>query len=518
MYPYRAKLMPLVLLSIVSLALVASPSAQAQTSHPALAMSQGNGSQSPQMWEAPIDGPPQTFVRLQGAGFDPLAAIDIYFDSTVLTSTTTDASGSFGNGVITAGGPTFTQIQVPSATAPGKHTITAQEHLGQKSAQKSFLVTTDWPKFGYDLPHSGTNPYENILSTATVGDLSLRWSYLTPGGIYFSSPAVANGKVYVGDGGNHLYALNADTGVLLWKYTVGNYVDSSPTVANGIVYFGVYYSDHNLYALDANTGALLWSYPTDSRLSSPAVANGIVYVGSTDNTLYALNATTGALVWQYTISNFVEINSSPAVVNGVVYFGSGDGEGNVYALNAATGALIWKHPTTVSGVDSSPAVVNGVVYVSGEDGNFYALDAGTGTQLWEYETTGQGIFSSPAVANGVVYFGGNSSIGGVWALNATTGAFLWKYVTATTVDSSPAVANGVVYIGSEDNNVYALDAGTGSLLWSYATGNQVISSPVVVNGKLYVGSEDGYLYTFGLPGMPMENKSSRVPHSIHLLD
>ena len=66
------------------------------------------------------------------------------------------------------------------------------------------------------------------------------------------------------------------------------------------------------------------------------------------------------------------------------------------------------------------------------------------------------------------------------------------------VDSSPAVANGVVYVGSEDNNVYALNASTGALLWKYATGSVVTSSPAVANGVVYVGSDDNNLYAFGL--------------------
>ena len=46
------------------------------------------------------------------------------------------------------------------------------------------------------------------------------------------------------------------------------------------------------------------------------------------------------------------------------------------------------------------------------------------------------------------------------ALNASTGALLWRYATGGDVQSSPAVANGVVYVGSSDGNVYALNAGT----------------------------------------------------------
>ena len=69
----------------------------------------------------------------------------------------------------------------------------------------------------------------------------------------------------------------------------------------------------------------------------------------------------------------------------------------------------------------------------------------------------------------MVYFG--SWDNNVYALNASTGALLWKYTTGYHVFSSPAVANGVVYVGSADNNLYALNASTGALLWKYTTGS-----------------------------------------------
>ena len=61
---------------------------------------------------------------------------------------------------------------------------------------------------------------------------------------------------------------------------------SSPAVANGVVYVGS--CDNNVYALNASTGAELWSYTTGTMgVSSPAVANGVVYVGSDDGKVYA---------------------------------------------------------------------------------------------------------------------------------------------------------------------------------------------------------------------------------------
>jgi hypothetical protein len=159
----------------------------------------------------------------------------------------------------------------------------------------------------------------------------------------------------------------ASNGQLLWNDTSGDWVSSTPAIANGVVYVGG--ADHNVYALNANNGVQLWSYTTrNSITASPAIANGVVYVGSDDNNVYALNATTGAKLWNYTTGSYVE--SSPAIANGVVYVGSEDH--NVYALNATTGAKLWTY-TTGSLVYSSPAVINGVVFVGSNDGNLYAI-------------------------------------------------------------------------------------------------------------------------------------------------
>jgi outer membrane protein assembly factor BamB len=61
-----------------------------------------------------------------------------------------------------------------------------------------------------------------------------------------------------------------------------------------------------------------------------------------------------------------------------------------------------------------------------------------------------------------VYIGSND--GGVYALDATTGAIDWKTLTGGAVDSSPDVVNGIVYVGSDDKSVYALNAVPGPVV------------------------------------------------------
>ena len=134
--------------------------------------------------------------------------------------------------------------------------------------------------------------------------------------------------------------LHAKTGAKLWSYATGYPVLSSPAIANGVVYVGSggLETSGKIYALNAKSGTKLWSYdPGTTVVSSPAVANGVVYVGSGfqnyPSKLYALNAQTGAKLWSYTARNAVD--SSPAVVNGVVFIGSEDG--NLYAFSLKKG-------------------------------------------------------------------------------------------------------------------------------------------------------------------------------------
>ena len=75
---------------------------------------------------------------------------------------------------------------------------------------------------------------------------------------------------------------------MIWSAITGGAIASSPAVANGVVYVGS--DDHNLYAFDAATGAPLRVLLTGGPVtSSPAVANGVVYVGSEDGYLYAFS-------------------------------------------------------------------------------------------------------------------------------------------------------------------------------------------------------------------------------------
>ncbi len=174
--------------------------------------------------------------------------------------------------------------------------------------------------------------------TIRTGELVYRFDPSQGSGSLYihSSPAIVNQEAYVAATGSGptsflttLYAVDSTRGSLLWEGgTVMGSTDSSPAVANGIVYIG---AADQLYAFDALSCKAaqgcdpLWTATTGGAItSSPTVANGVVYVGSADSKLYAFDASSGALLWTATTGG--SISSSPAVAYGMVYIGSSDGQ------------------------------------------------------------------------------------------------------------------------------------------------------------------------------------------------
>jgi outer membrane protein assembly factor BamB len=144
------------------------------------------------------------------------------------------------------------------------------------------------------------------------------WQTTSPGprfrgpGRFYAGPAVAYGRVYLGNVNARVLALQADSGELAWVRTVGDFVYSSAAVSRQTVYVGSY--DHKLHALDAVTGKPRWAFDAGERISgSPSVIGRLVYVstlarGGRKGVTYALDAASGRQVWSFPDGRY-----SPAV-------------------------------------------------------------------------------------------------------------------------------------------------------------------------------------------------------------
>ena len=123
------------------------------------------------------------------------------------------------------------------------------------------------------------------------------WSSSSRGGIlgsgnFYATPAVAYGRVFIGNTDGRVYAYGAKTGHLLWAKKTGGYVYSSAAIADRTVYVGSY--DKHLYALDAATGDVKWSFAANGEVSgAPTVMEGRVYFSTFARRTYALDERNG---------------------------------------------------------------------------------------------------------------------------------------------------------------------------------------------------------------------------------
>jgi outer membrane protein assembly factor BamB len=152
-------------------------------------------------------------------------------------------------------------------------------------------------------------------------------------------------------------------------------------------------------------------------------------------------------------------------------------------------------------VHASPAVVAGVLYIGSWDRNLYALDATTGAPIWKFQTGDDtdiynqvGIASSAAVAAGTVFFGCRD--GHFYAVDAKTGAKKWEHDNKMGwVIASPAVDHGIVYFPTSDGQRFkALDAATGATVYDIPNNAVSFSSPAVVRDSVFYGTSDGWLH------------------------
>jgi outer membrane protein assembly factor BamB len=370
------------------------------------------------------------------------------------------------------------------------------------------------------------------------------------------TPMVFSGSYYQDKffrGGTHdnsLYCFNAATGEILWTFnpqTEDGYFCIGPAVAYGMVY--ALNKDGHLYALDLDTGDLVWKYKGPGTLmfpGNPVIADGKIYATTGQTASYTgqegesefacLDAYTGQLIWKLPIEAFAP-RESVAIAYGTLYLIPGDvtkavdvESGEEYATFNQVWAIgtrswhMWRHDAAHSGtgqfgpanltlswkfttdgaVVSSPSIADGRVYVGSHDKNIYCLNARTGSFIWKF-TTNERIKSSPAVVDGRVYVGPDD--GYIYCLDAYNGGLIWStyaggsiqvnFGAAPALRSSPIVVGDKVYVGSLDTNVYCLDNRDGKVVWTYKTDGYITSSPAVVDGAVYVVSqepESGALY------------------------
>jgi outer membrane protein assembly factor BamB len=165
--------------------------------------------------------------------------------------------------------------------------------------------------------------YGGCMSAVNSHNGKVKWQTSSQGlglgvtGRFYSTPAVAFGRVYTGNLDNRVYSFDAQTGEIAWSHSTGGYVYSGPTVADTpstppSVYIGSV--DGNVYALDAKTGETRWSHSLGGQiLGSTSGVGNIVYAGTyVGTTTYGFSMRNGHQVFKFSTGGA----NSPVISDG----------------------------------------------------------------------------------------------------------------------------------------------------------------------------------------------------------
>jgi len=134
-----------------------------------------------------------------------------------------------------------------------------------------------WNGWGPDHRNNRAAPNAGV-NAANLSRLRLKWVYGLPGEDQpRAQPAVADGRLFVGNKAGALYSLDAKTGCTYWTYLPRNGIRSAISVgpvvlADGSDGYAVYFVDlrANVYAVNAQTGEELWTTRVETHLASEA--------------------------------------------------------------------------------------------------------------------------------------------------------------------------------------------------------------------------------------------------------
>ncbi len=345
--------------------------------------------------------------------------------------------------------------KAPAETAAKAGDVTEARVASESAAETNWLLNGRT----FDEAHFSTLQQ---INDKNVNGLGLAWYMDIDGAMgVVAEPVVVDGVIYVSAPQSRVYAVDAASGKLIWKY--------DPHVRLNMAINGS-------YSARTNAGVAVWE--------------GKVYVGTGDCRLIAVDASAGKQLWDATVCDARQtgITGAPHIARGKVlmgYNGSDDGvRGALIAYDAGTGKEVWRF-WTVPGDPSKPFETKALEMAaktwSGKDSwkigggdawNAITYDEGRGLVI--FGTAGAGV--DYGELRSIKVSGDKLFSGCIIAVNADTGEYVWHFQTSAPgmqtennhILMADLTINGekrhVAMTAPKNGFFYVLDAKTGKLL------------------------------------------------------
>lgn len=233
------------------------------------------------------------------------------------------------------------------------------------------------------------------MSAFKADEGQLIWQFQTGAAIH-SSPTLVGDRLFFGSDDDFVYCINAKTGDLMWKSNdhlkpapLSDDATGSPVYYNGVIYINS--SDMKLFALEAESGKIIWRQrlTSPSLDISPVAFNGKVYLAA-GSSIYQYRLRGGAYR-VFPLAQWVEndISTTPIITEKFWYIGDRNGVFSAFtsagkpALNGE--GKPWKVKLEGRPV-GTPLMTADTIYVTTDRGFIYGLNIQKGAISWTYRT------------------------------------------------------------------------------------------------------------------------------------
>lgn len=355
------------------------------------------------------------------------------------------------------------------------------------------------------------------------------WRVAIPGRRPLATPAVVDGRVFLGGGfGSYeFYAFDARSGNVSWQYQTNDDGPTAAVVDDGYVAFNTESCELEVLTVE---GRSVWKHWLgDPLMSMPAIDEGKVYMvypdsrGDRQHYLACFDLRTGEQYWKTAIGG--EVITAPTLADDQVYLTTLDG--TLYCIRQQDGRIDWQEPKNAT---SSPVVSGGQCYFSQREEISLGMAGRQGVQQTEHAarrtaaakaaTQAYKTTSSPAEyldfkkrqarspkygdyehADAGVGFAGHKGDAKMFQAMSNLGQGhvlgIWAYQ-----GSKPFILDGRLYSALGDT-LHCVDAETEDSVWTRKLHeakedeellDSVLTPPALANGKLFVGTILGEVY------------------------
>lgn len=292
-----------------------------------------------------------------------------------------------------------------------------------------------------------------------------------------------------------------------WRFYTGETYDSAdiplrPVVGGSRIFAAE--PGGKIYALEADTGDVVWQIDSKLDLSAGVgFGHGVVVVASAEGQLLALDPTDGNLLWQSSVG--AEVLARPIVADEHIIVRAGDGQ--VIGVDKNSGTIRWRLRNSVPSLSvrglSVPVQVNEIVVVGYASGHLSGIDIQSGRELWKTPISRPGgsnqidrlidIDADPLIAGSQLFVAAYQDK--VYAISLTAQKVQWSAPRSTL--RNLAVSDSELLITLDNGVVMALDPNTGTEVWKQARlRGRGVTNPIAIPGSKLcaVGDYQGYVH------------------------